>query len=170
MFLKGCDKMNEPTITIENLDEMKLIYVRFRGIYSEFRKKSRKMFETLFRFAQSNNLIVEDVTKVLTIYHDNPFITDSKNLRTSVAMTIPKDADIVENEEVSEMTITGKFGVGHFEISPSEYEEAWQYMYQKWLFAGNAEPRDAVPFELYVTEPPKSFKGKSFADIYIPIM
>ena len=33
----------------------------------------------------------------------------------------------------------------------------------------NIEPRDAAPFELYVTEPPKSFKGKSFTDIYIPI-
>lgn len=29
--------------------------------------------------------------------------------------------------------------------------------------------RDAVPFELYVSEPPKNFKDKSLTDIYIPI-
>jgi DNA gyrase inhibitor len=67
------------------------------------------------------------------------------------------------------MSISGKFGIGHFEISLGEYEEAWQYMYQKWLFSEKIEPRDTFPFELYVTEPPKSFKGKSFTDIFIPI-
>ena len=161
--------MNLPTVTIENIGEMRLIYVRFRGTHFEFRKQSKKMFKTLFSFAEKNNLIVQDVTKVLTIYHDNPFITDASNLRTSVAMTIPNDARIEENDEISVMSISGKFGVGHFEISLGGYEEAWQYMYQKWLLAEKAQPRDAVPFELYVTEPPKNFKGKSLTDIYIPI-
>ena len=161
--------MNIPTVSIENIEEMKVIYVRFRGTYAEFRKQSRKMFNTLFSFAGQHNLVMEGVTKVLTIYHDNPFITDASNLRTSVAMTIPSDAVIEENDDISVMNISGKFGVGHFEISPGEYDEAWQYMYQKWLFAENIEPRDAAPFELYVTEPPKNFKDKSFTDIYIPI-
>ena len=161
--------MNIPTVSIENIEEMKVIYVRFRGTYAEFRKQSRKMFNILFAFAKQHNLIVESVTKVLTIYHDNPFITDASNLRTSVAMTIPRDAVVEENDDISVMNISGKFGVGHFEISPREYDEAWQYMYQKWLFAENTEPRDAAPFELYVTEPPKNFKDKSFTDIYIPI-
>ena len=161
--------MNKPTVSMEHIGEMKLIYVRFRGTYLEFRKQSRKMFKTLFSFAEQHNLIVKDVTKVLTIYHDNPFITDAGNLRTSVAMTIPGDTAIEENDDVSVMSISGKFGVGHFELSPGEYGEAWQYMYQNWLFAEDVEPRDAVPFELYVTEPPKNFRGKSFTDIYIPV-
>ena len=148
---------------------MKLIYVRFRGTYSAFRKNSMKMFKTLFSFAEQHNLIIEGTTKVLTIYHDNPFITDAKNLRTSVAMTIPSEATITENDDVSVMHINGKFGVGHFEIALGEYEEAWKYMYQQWLMEGKAEPRDAPPFELYVTEPPRGLKGKSFTDIYIPI-
>lgn len=162
--------MNTPTVSIENIEEMKVIYIRFRGSYAAFRKQSMKMFKTLFAFAEKNNLIVENVTKVLTLYHDNPFITDSSNLRTSVAMTIPSTAKIEENDEISTMSISGKFGVGHFEISAKEYEEAWQYMYQKWLFAEKIEPRDAIPFELYVTEPPKNFKDKSLTDIYIPIV
>lgn len=161
--------MNIPTVSIENIEEMKLIYVRFRGTYVEFRKQSNKMFKTLFSFAEQHNLVVKDVTKVLTIYHDNPFITDAGNLRTSVAMTIPNDAKIEENDEISVMSIKGKFGVGHFEISLGEYEEAWRYMYQKWMFDEKIESRDAVPFELYVTEPPKNFKGKSLTDIYIPV-
>ena len=38
--------MNIPTISIENIEEMKVIYVRFRGAYIEFRKQSKKMFKT----------------------------------------------------------------------------------------------------------------------------
>ena len=161
--------MNIPTVSIENIEEMKVIYVCFRGTYIEFRKQSKKMFRTLFLFAEQHKLIIKDVSKVLTIYHDNPFITDAKNLRTSVAITIPSGTVIEENNDISVMSIRGKFGIGHFEISLGEYEEAWQYMYQKWLFSKKIEPRDALPFELYVTEPPKSYKGKSFTDIYLPI-
>ena len=161
--------MREPNITIENIQNMKLIYVRFRGTYIEFKKQSKKMFETLFKFAKTHNLIIENETKVLNIYHDNPFITKAENLRTSVAMTVPLDIEIEENDVVSVMYINGKYGVGHFELSLNDYGQAWEYMYNEWLFKKNREPRDTFPFELYVTEPPKNFKDKSFTDIYIPI-
>lgn len=161
--------MREPNITIENIQNMKLIYVRFRGTYIEFKKQSKKMFETLFKFAKTHNLIIENETKVLNIYHDNPFITKAENLRTSVAMTVPLDIEIEENDVVSVMYINGKYGVGHFELSLNDYGKAWEYMYNEWLFKKNREPRDTFPFELYVTEPPKNFKDKSFTDIYIPI-
>ncbi|TLG71546.1 AraC family transcriptional regulator [Culicoidibacter larvae] len=161
--------MLKPTITIENIEAMRVIYVRFRGSYNEFRKNSRKLFEQLFSFAEANQLIIPDVSKVLTIYHDNPFITDAKNLRTSVAMTIPLNAAVTETDEISSMVISGNFGVGHFELNLGEYGDAWNYMYQDWLFSGENKARDAFPFELYVSEPPKNFKAKSLTDIYIPI-
>ena len=98
------------------------------------------MFKELFEFATKNDLIVPDVTKVLTIYNDNPFITDDKNLRTSVAMTVPSDAKIIDSGNICESSISGKFGVGHFELSAKQYGEAWQYMYQEWLFKDKAKP------------------------------
>ena len=160
--------MEKPTITIENFDK-RVIYVRFKGSYTAFRKNGRKLFNQLFSFATANNLVLPGETKVLTIYHDNPFITEAKNLRTSVAMTIPEDVEVNEIEDINVMKISGKFAIGHFEISAMEYVAAWQYMYQEWLFKGEEKPRDSFPFELYVTEPPKQLKGKSFTDIYIPI-
>ncbi|MBV1758535.1 MAG: GyrI-like domain-containing protein [Dethiosulfatibacter sp.] len=160
--------MEKPNITIESFNK-RVIYVRFKGSYVAFRKNSRKLFNQLFSFATENNLIIPEETKVLTIYHDNPFITDAENLRTSVAMTIPNDVVINEINDINVMNICGKFGVGHFEISAMEYESAWQYMYQEWLFNGEEKPRDSFPFELYVTEPPKRLKEKSFTDIFIPI-
>lgn len=156
-------------ITTRELKNQTIIYIRFRGSYTEFRKQSKIMFQELFEFATKNNLIDPEQTKVLTVYNDNPFITQKKNLRTSVAMTISKDMTVTESGNICVSSISGKFGVGRFDISLSEYGKAWQYMYQEWLFKDNATPRDAVPFEMYITEPPKSFKGTSLTDIYIPI-
>lgn len=157
------------SITTEELENVTIIYIRFRGSYPEFRKKSRKLFNELFEFATENHLIVPGETKVLTIYDDNPFITDEKYLRTSVAMTIPAKTAVNESGNICFSSISGKFGVGHFELAAKEYSDAWHYMYQEWLFEDDRKARDAVPFELYVTDPPKSFKDKSFTDIYIPI-
>ncbi|MBP1044593.1 GyrI-like domain-containing protein [Vagococcus sp. BWB3-3] len=163
--------MIEPmTITTEELQDQRIIYIRFRGSYAAFRKESRKLVTELFDFATKHQLIVPNDTKVLTIYDDNPFITNEKNLRTSVAMTIPKEAQVIEEGNVCESSISGKFAVGHFELAAKEYGEAWQYMYQEWLFKDKAKARDATPFEMYITEPPKKLSEKSLTDIYIPIL
>lgn len=127
------------------------------------------MLNELFDFATKNKLIVPNETKVLTMYDDNPFITDEKNLRTSVTMTIPYDQDIQEIGNICVSSISGKFGVGHFELSAKEYGDAWHYMYEEWLFKDKKKAYDAVPFELFVTKPPKNYRDKSFTDIYIPI-
>lgn len=157
------------SISTETLENQKIIYIRFKGSYTEFRKNSRKMFNELFKFASENNLVDKEHSKVLTIYDDNPFITKKNNLRTSVAMTIVSDKEIIEKGNICISSISGKFAVGHFEISAGEYADAWNYMYEEWLFKDKSKIRDAVPFELFVTEPPKNYKDKSFTDIYIPI-
>lgn len=110
--------MLEPiTITTEELTNQRIIYVRFRRSYAEF----RKLFKKLFDFATAQNLIIPDKTKVLTIYDDNPFIIDGKNQRTSVAMTISVDAEVTESGTIYESSISGKFGVRHFELSAAQY-------------------------------------------------
>jgi AraC family transcriptional regulator len=83
--------MEKPIITKDNID-IKVIYVRFRGSYLEFRRNALKMYKELVAFAEKNNLVIHDVTRILTIYHDNPFITKETNLRTSMAMTVPLDS------------------------------------------------------------------------------
>lgn len=161
--------MLNPEIAIVN-KSFRIIYIRFKGEYRTFRKESRGMFNELFSFAKKNNLIVEGETKVLTIYHDNPYITDEKNLKTSVAMTIPTYANLKEEGRICEMNFSGKYAVLSFNIKLNEYGYAWKYAYTDWLFKSeNIKARDDFPFELYVTEPPRNFKERSLTDIYIPI-
>ena len=160
--------MEKPTITKENID-MKVIYIRFRGTYLEFRRNALKMYKELVAFADKNNLIIPDVTRIITIYHDNPFITKGTDLRTSMAMTVPLDSKYEEEGNICTMNISGKYAILHYNLSRKEYDEAWKYSYHEWLFKSNEKPRDTFPFEMYITEPPKNAKDKSLTDIYIPI-
>ncbi|MDW7661900.1 MAG: hypothetical protein SCL54_10825 [Bacillota bacterium] len=80
----------------------------------------RNIFGSKFQLSSEKSKKGKDIINRLE------HITDAENLRTSVAMTIPNDVEINEIEEINVMTIEGKFGVGHFEISAMEYEAAWQ--------------------------------------------
>ena len=146
-----------------------MIYVRYRGTYIGFRKNALKMYKELVAFAEKNSLIIPNVTKIITIYHDNPYITKETNLRTSMAMTVPLDSKYEEEGNICTMDISGKYAILHYDLSRDEYVEAWRYAYHEWLFKSNEKPRDSFPFEMYITEPPKNTKDKSLTDIYIPI-
>ena len=50
--------MEKPSVLIENYNA-RVIYVRFKGSYTAFRKNSRKMFNQLLSFAIANNLIIQ---------------------------------------------------------------------------------------------------------------
>jgi AraC family transcriptional regulator len=160
--------MEHPTIEIKEI-EVKVIYVRFKGSYLEFRKNAMKMFKTLEKYAKKHNLLVDQLTKVMTLYHDNPFITDQSNLRTSVALSVPLSFNVEDHDEIGQLIIKGKYAVLHYSLTLKDYEEAWKYSYHEWLFKSHHKPRDTFPFELYVTKPPRNFKDTSLTDIYIPI-
>lgn len=161
--------MEQPTISINNNIHFKVIYLRFRGSYIKFRKQSKSMYERLLEYAEKNGLYVEGRNMVMTIYHDNPFITNSKDLRTSVAMSVPDEVTQIEDDEITLMTISGKYAIGRFNLKLTEYGNACKYIYHEWLFKSDIKPRDSFPFEMYVTRPPRNYKDTSITDIYIPI-
>lgn len=160
--------MEKPIVSKEILS-LKVIYVSFTGTYIGFRRNALRMYKELVAFAEKNNLIIPDVTRIITIYHDNPFITKDINLRTSMAMTVPLDSKYEEEGNICTMNINGTYAILHFNLSRKEYDEAWKYSYHEWLFKSNEKPRNTFPFEMYITEPPKNSKDKSLTDIYIPI-
>lgn len=160
--------MEKPVIKIEEIN-IKVIYVRYRGTYLGFRKNALKMYKELVTFAERNNLVIPNVSKIITIYHDNPFITKETDLRTSMAMTVPLDSKYIEDGNICTMNISGKYAILRYNLNRKEYDEAWKYSYNEWLFKGKEKPRDSFPFEMYITEPPKNAKDKSLTDIYIPI-
>lgn len=149
--------------------DLRVIYLRYTGTYQGLAFAMPGMMERLFSFAVSNNLLEPEKMKILSVYHDNPEMTDETQLRTSLCISIPKGIPVTESNDIGGMEITGKYAVGHFDLMQNEYANAWQYMFGEWLPGSGQKPRDTFPFEVYLNDPAVSPDGKQLVDIYLPV-
>ncbi|BBI33385.1 AraC family transcriptional regulator [Cohnella abietis] len=160
-------------VAIKTIDEMHVAYVRHLGTYEDLKIVFGSLMQQLFHYLNERNLIDPRTIKVLTIYHDNPEITEDHHRRTSLCITIPSNAvEVVDNGEsdIGIMVIpSGRYAVGHFEIFPNEYSAAWDYLCGEWLPQSGYLPRDTSSFEVYLTEPNSDPRKKQLVDIYLPI-
>ena len=107
-------------------------------------------------------------TKFITIYHDNPDITDETKLRTDVCLTVPAGTQV--DGEIGKAKIpAGKYAVAHFEITPDQYQDAWNAVYGGWLPEGGYQPDDGPCYELYLNDPKEHPEGKHIVDICVPV-
>ena len=105
-------------------------------------------------------------TKFITIYHDNPDITDETKLRTDVCLTVPAYTQV--DGEIGKAKIpAGKYAVAHFEITPDQYQDAWNAVYGGWLPESGYQPDDGPCYELYLNNPKEHPEGKHIVDICV---
>ncbi|RPH89108.1 MAG: AraC family transcriptional regulator [Calditrichaeota bacterium] len=155
-------------ITVQTLPEMHLAYVRHIGPYKGDEKLFNRLFGTLFKWAGARGLLLTNDVKCLTIYHDNPEITDEDKLRISVCITVPKETAV--DGEIGLMTVSaGKYAVGHFEIAVDEYQKAWDTLCGVWLPDSGYVPDDRLPFEVNLNDPREHPEGKHIIDICLPV-
>ncbi len=117
------DAKKEVNVEIKELPEMHVAYIRHIGPY----KGNSALFENLFMklctWAGPRGLIRPNETQFMSIYHDAPEVTDEDRLRTDVCITVPEDTTV--DGEIGKSTVPGgKYAVGHFELLPTEYENA----------------------------------------------
>ena len=157
-------------ITITNLQEKQVAYVRHTGTYETLAKEYEGLIQTLFVHADNQHLLVDEQNWVLAIYHDNPEFGEESQFRTSLCLTVPEDIQIQEDGIVGRMKLEGGlYAVGHFQIQQEQYGDAWNYMYQQWLTGSGYVPRNSYPFEVYLNEPYANERHIHEVDIYVPI-
>lgn len=157
-------------ITIENLEEKQVAYVRHTGTYETLAKEYVNLMQTLFDYARKQHLLVDGQNWVLAIYHDNPEFGDESQFRTSLCLTVPEGIGIQEDGILGTMKLEGGlYAVGHFQIQQEQYGDAWNYMYQQWLTGSGYIPRNSYPFEVYRNDPYVSERHIHEVDIYVPI-
>ncbi|MDA1635388.1 GyrI-like domain-containing protein [Bacillus cereus] len=172
--VSGASQYNEckkvrGNVEIVSADDINVAYIRHIGTYEELTIAFPKMIEKLFHYAAEENCHVFEDTKVLTIYHDHHEFTEDNHLRTSLCITIPNES-AVETNDIGIMVIpSGRYAVGHFEISQDEYKGAWDFLYGEWLPNSGYKPRDSYPFEMYKNDPRQHPENKHIVDIYVPI-
>ncbi len=157
-------------ITITNLEEMQAAYVRHTGTYEALATEYPKLIQTLFAYAEKQQLLIEDQNWVLAMYHDNPEFGEESQFRTSLCLTVPKKLRIQEDGILGVIHLDGGlYAVGHFRIQQEQYGDAWNYMYQEWLTGSGYVPRNSYPFEVYLNNPEEDENRINEVDIYVPI-
>jgi AraC family transcriptional regulator len=157
-------------ITIENMEEQQVAYVRHTGTYETLAKEYGGLIQKLFDHAEKQNLLVEGKSWVLAMYHDNQEFGEESQFRTSLCLTVPKNIRVQEDGILGRMKLEGGlYAVGHFQIRQEQYSDAWNYMYQEWITGSGYVPRNYCPFEVYRNVANDNEHHIHEVDIYVPI-
>lgn len=150
-------------IEVKEMPAMDLIYCRHTGQFDQI----GKAYEKLFKWAGPRGLLNFPETKTVTVYHDDPKITDIEKVRQSACITIEKD--VKPEGEFGKLSVpAGKHAVGHFEIDVTEFEQAWNAMCL-WVSESGYQPANGNPYELYYKDPEQHPENKFVLDICIPV-
>jgi AraC family transcriptional regulator len=159
---KGGLKM-KADFAIKDMPAMDLVYCRHTGPFHLIGEAYAK----LMKWAGPRGLIGGPDFKTVTVYHDDPAVTDIEKVRQSACITV--EGPVKTEGEFGNLTVpAGKHVVGSFEISPLEFEQAWNSVCL-WLSESGYQPADANPYELYHNDHEKHPEGKFIVDICIPV-
>jgi AraC family transcriptional regulator len=160
--IKQWTKMNAQ-ITIKELPELKLASISTIGNF----EKSGDMFQKLMEWGHQKGVLDISNFKAITIYHDNPNVTQTSKVRFSTCVTISKN--INTDGEIRQHSLKkGIYSIGHFEIKANEISKAWKSMCV-WVIENGYEFRDGDYFEMYHNDHRTHPDQKFIMDICIPL-
>jgi AraC family transcriptional regulator len=163
----GTPSLGPATVTLEQVPELEVAYVRHTGRYQGMEEVFTRIFEKLMRWAQPRGLVGPD-TWVMAVYHDNPEITDDDRLRVSACVTVPPAT--APSGPVGRMGLEGgTCAIGAFELGASDYSEAWLSLMAGWLPESGYEPDDRLSFERFPIDAVSADPARNRVDICLPV-
>lgn len=160
--IKKWIKMNAQIVVTE-LQELKLAGIMHIG---EFNKIGDR-YQKLMHWGHKKEVLDTTNFKAITIYHDNPNVTQLAKVRNSACVTINKP--IEPEGAIRPVTIQkGIYVVGRFEIKGEAIPKAWKNICV-WLIENDYEFRDGDYFEIYHNDHKTHPAQKFLLDICIPI-
>lgn len=162
------NKEGRTNVEIKDMPELHVAYLRHIGPYKGDQELFARLFGKLMAWAGPRGLLRFPETQVLAVYHDNPDTTDESRLRTDVCITVPQDTNV--EGEIGMATIpAGQYAVAHCEITPDQYEDAWNAVYGGWLCESGYQPGAGPCYEVYLNDPKEHPQGKHVVDICVPV-
>lgn len=154
-------------VDVKVLPDMEVAYVRHIGPYAGQSDLFGRMFMTLMRFAGPRGLMGPEA-QALTVYYDDPAVTDDSKLRMDCCITVPSDTR-PEGEVGRNRLPGGLFAVARFELMPDLYGAAWDAVMAGWLPESGYQPDDRPCYEMYQNDPKQHPEGKQIVDICVPL-
>ncbi|MFT4645919.1 MAG: AraC family transcriptional regulator [Planctomycetota bacterium] len=156
-------KMNAK-VTVRNVEELQMAYISHIGEM----EKIGEVFKRLIQWATPKGLMNQENLRLLTIYHDSPKITSPDNIRSSIAIVLSSETSV--EGEVSLKTMNpGKCIVSRFEISPNDFQQAWESSFV-WMAENGYKKGDKDPFEIYYNNAQEHPENKFIVDLCIPVL
>ncbi|WP_299667979.1 GyrI-like domain-containing protein [uncultured Polaribacter sp.] len=155
-------QMNAKT-TVEKIDKLHLASISHKGKMEAI----STVYDKLVKWAAPKGLMNER-TKMATIYHDSPKITDPNNLRMSACLILNEPIKV--DGEVNLRTIAAtKCIVSKFEITPFEFQQAWESSFV-WMVENGHKKSTIDPFEIYHNNAAEHPENKFIVDLCIPVL
>lgn len=152
-------------VIVEDIHPMKVAYIRNVDPYAGDEFLFHKLSEELLQWAVPRAQMNAD-TYILNIYHDNPEITKSSNLRVMVAIPLLDNMKPSGSVGIAEFT-GGKYATSRFRLKSDEFSQAWHWMSSIWLMNSGYEWDSREAFERCYGE--KTIDGVRFFDVDIGI-
>ena len=155
-------------VEVRDLPEKHVAYVRHIGPYQGDVELFGGLWERLMRWAGPRGLLQLPETECLTIYHDDPKVTEDEKLRASVSITVPPETEV--EGEVGKMKVEGgRYAVAKFELRSDQFAAAWDAIYGGWLPESGFQPDDRPPFEVCLNNPEEHPEKKHLVEICVPV-
>ena len=148
-------------IEIKEMPELQVVYVRHTGQYNLI----GKAYEKLMKWAGPRGLLNAE-TKTVTIYQDDPAVTEIEKVRQDACITV--NGDVKVEGEVGKATIRGgKYAVGRFQVDSKGFEKAWNTM-SLWVTESGYQFYGS-PYELYYNSLEDDKHEQFDVEICIPV-
>jgi AraC family transcriptional regulator len=155
------------SVRVENAAPFTVAYVRHVGPYAGDAALFGRLFGQLCQWAGPRGLLGPGA-RFLTVYHDNPEITAEDKLRISVSVSVPPGTK--GEGAVGVMPIEGgAYAVASFELDPTEYGAAWEWLMGTWMPSSGYQPDDRQCFEVSLNDPAQHPMKKHLVEIWEPV-
>lgn len=152
------------SIEVKQIPAKTLAYVRHVGPYAGNEGLFNSLNSKVMAWANPRGLFKPESSEFISMYHDDPAITDVEKLRISVGLTVPSGTN--GSGEVSVMDIpAGPYVCALFEIDVTEYAAAWNAVCGEWMPQSGWQPDDAPCYEVNLNDPKQHPEGKHLVEI-----
>jgi len=155
--------MMEKNILVKEMPGLDLLYCRHTGAFDQI----KTAYDKLFKWAGPRGLLNFPETHTVTVYHDDPKVTDPEKVRQSACITV--GGEIPAEGEFGKMHVPGgTYAVGHFDIHVSEFGTIWDAMCN-WMSESGYQPAEGYPYEYYYDHEESPTGPRFSLDICIPV-
>ena len=156
-------QMNATNTEIKTIEKLHLAYISHKGKMEDISNS----YNRLVKWATPKGFI-NAKTRMVTIYHDSPKITDPNKIRMSACIIL--NEVIKADGEINIRAIeTTKCIVSRLEITPFEFQQAWESSFA-FMVENGYKKSEIDPFEIYYNNSAEHPENKFIVDLCIPIL